>query len=200
MGQTASVRLGHSLQEARAVLLITLGVSVLLGVPAAPATAQQTRSEALPSQVRPGPICTVRTNDTLAPAEGNARQVTAVCGTHGLLLGYADTFQVFSNERLQAVLVDMRRGEDRTVLLISLQDERPPLLEDIGGQISMTAGRGPMGSLEGIEVDVAGFAQGGTIGLRSRSEASGEAKTDTIDLGRKIAEARAVRGAFPARN
>jgi hypothetical protein len=201
MGQIASVRFRYGLWKARVASLATLGSAFLLGVtmPAAPAMAQQADGEAVSAQVKPAPICTVRTNDAMGPAQGSARPVMAICGTHGLLLGYADSFEVFRNESLQAVLVDMRRGEDRSILLISLQGDRPPLLEDISGQISMAADRGPIGSLEGLDIDVAGFVQGGTVDVRGRSETSEAAKAGTIDLQAQIAQARTARGVLSAR-
>lgn len=171
---------------------------VLLASPlsVSPATAQAVREQAAPVELTQ--VCQVATNERFSSPAGDAKQVTAICGRHGLLLGHADAFDVIRNVELGAVLVDMRHGSDRRVLLISLQGERPPLVEDISGQISLSAGEGPLSPIGDIDVDLTGFPRTGAVRVTSRPEVNaGVAKASEIDLARQVSGARSIRGAGP---
>jgi hypothetical protein len=174
----------HSRAAAVAVAMLALGLS------ASPAAGQ-----AVPSapSAAPPPVCDVQVSERFAAALGSSTQVLALCGGYGLLLGPADTFEVYRNEGLAAMLVDLRRGSDRRVLLISLQGESPPLLEDLSGQISMAAGRGPMSPLEGVGIDVARFARDGSIGVDGPGASGANVGASTINLGRQVAQVRSAR-------
>lgn len=172
-------------------ILVGLACSAL---PATGAVAQVDARPSLPSANRPS-VCDVRADDTAELALNGAKPVFANCGGHGVMLGHANDFRVFRQEALQAVLVDMRRDQERRVLLVSLQPDGTPLLEDISGQISMAAGRGPLSSLEGVEIDLSGFAREGLVGVRGGPDESGaSARTSAIELGRQLAELRSIRG------
>jgi len=147
------------------------------------------------------PACEVWTDDTVMSPIGQAKPVFASCRGHGLILGYADKFQVFAHEPLEAVLVDLRTGSDRRVVMISLRDDGSPLLENLSGQIAMAAGRGPLSGLEGLEIDTSSFSREGVVGVRGSSGVT-EAltPTNTIDLRPQLAELRASRGAPSARD
>lgn len=147
-----------------------------------------------PPSSGPSAICDVRADATVMEALESAKPVIANCRGHGLILGQADEFEVFTHEASQSVLVDLRFGVDRKVLLISLQNERAPLLEDISGQISMAVGRGPLSNLEGLEIDASGFVLRGRLGVQSRTDDAGRpAQTSSIDLGQQIAASRLAR-------
>lgn len=201
MRQGSAARLWRGYKQRRfRALAIFVGTTLLgFGLLATPAAAQA-GSEARASSEQT-PVCSVEANDTFGPPIGNARPVVAICKGQGLLLGYADEFTIATQEALQTVLVDMHRGTDRRVLLISLQSDGPPLLEDISGQISKSAGRGPMSSLEGIEIDVSGFTGDGMIAVRGRPEDNGgTARAGAINLGRQIAQVRSSLAARPAQD
>lgn len=119
--------------------------------------------------------------------------VHAACGARGLILGPATQYRVFHNQDLQAALIEMQLGGERRVLLLSLQEDGSPLLENLNGQIAVAAGLGPMSELEGIDLDWAGFAQRGAIGVRGRAAAGGAMRAETLDLGTQIAAERSRR-------
>lgn len=192
------------MQSARGLRLARRAVGVILfAAPASllftmPAHAQAGRGDP------PGgtsAVCTVQTSEALGPAVDAAKPLVAICQSQGLLLGYADSFQVYSHNGLQAVLVDVHRGAQRRVLLVSLQNDGRPLVEDISGQLAMNAGRGPLSGLEGLQIDVGSFVRDGSVAVRGRPEENGGAvKAGRINLGQQIAELRASRGGRPAQN
>lgn len=144
-------------------------------------------------------VCEVRGDSTIMPPLGDATMVLAICGGQGLLLGHADRFGIHESGELGAVLVTLQRDDAQRVLLISRQEGGAPLLEDLGGQIALAAGRGPMSPIEGIEVDATGFARDGAIAVRDGA-ARGENATATIALAPQIAQARASRAGVAARD
>lgn len=135
--------------------------------------------------------CAVKVSDQIGPAIGPAQPVVAICGMKGLVLGYADSFEIATSKQIPAVLVNLLRGSERRILLVSLKEGGLPFLEDLTGQISVNVGRGPMSSLEGIEVDISGFASDGTIILRSQEEGV-YVRPIVLDVGRRIAEVREI--------
>lgn len=172
-----------------AILFAVAGLFVIR-----PAFAQSAATNGVPL-ANADALCAVQTDEGFGPALDDAKPVVAICGGAGVLLGYANEFQTLSNQRMRSVLVDMRRGAERHVLLISLQDDGQPILEDISGQIAMSAGRGPLSGLEGVRLDVAGFAQDGFISVRGRSgEGQGEAKDSAINLAQQVARTRIAHG------
>ncbi len=132
--------------------------------------------------------------------EGKAsKRIVANCRGHGLQLGEADQYGVFSQDTLKAVLVDVRLGSRRTIWLISPREDCPPILEDVSGQISVAAGRNAFSSLSDTIIDFGRFARDGSIeirevqGAKSAQEAKGAiAPSVTIDFGQQIAQVRGV--------
>lgn len=168
-------------------------------VPAVPAAAQ---SESSTQVSAPGksdaPICVVKNSDELKSSAGSAGILLATCRGHGVLLGEADHFDFTVDKDLGAMLVDVRRNGARRVLMVTPRDDGPPLVEDISGQIAMNAGRGPMSPIGDIAVDLAGFADGGTIGVTSRAEdTGGVARSSTVNLGQQVADVRAANADGP---
>jgi len=91
----------------------------------------------------------------------------AGCRGHGLILGPATDYQVFRNDTLQATIVDVRNGAQRRVLLLTFLADDKPLLEDISGDISLSAGRGPGAALADLDIDFSDFASEGLVRARS---------------------------------
>jgi hypothetical protein len=110
------------------------------------------------------------------------------------LLGPATAFEAIPNEALQATLVDIRLGAERRVLLVSIQPDGTPLLEDLTGQLARAAGRGPMSALDGVRLDLNRFRRDGQIGVVGLLEDRGAAKADVVNVGQQITQARAERG------
>jgi hypothetical protein len=197
MGQIAWVRLWCEIREYSWFALVSLTLPGLLA--ATPVGAQAGTPSAgeaafADAQGRgPRPMCMFRTEP---PSEGVPQQrLYANCGGRGLPLGPAQTYEAFANPALKATLVDLRNGEDRRILLISLGDDGVPLVEDLSGQLALAAGRGPMSELADVKLDLGRFVQHGEIGVGGGSEDTGPARVDTINLGQQIALERSRRGA-----
>lgn len=159
---------------------------LLAGVLGASPAYAQADGETPPGPAVERPFCAVQESDLKNSDPDAPKTLMALCGRQAVLLGAAEEYSVSANERLGAILVDLRRGESRRVLLVSVQGEgQPLLLEDISGQIAMEAGKGPMSPIDDVEIDTAGFAAEGAIALQG-----GDAGT-TIQLGEQLAEARA---------
>lgn len=165
-----------------AIFLKIAGVALVQS----PVYAQSTVPRESPVQGSAQPLCIVQSNAKL----GAPKVLVAFCGGHGTILGPADEFSVFPNETAQAVVVDIRNKGVRKILLVSDQGKGQPLLEDISGQISMSAGKGPMAPLEDMNIDLSSFGADGVIFVVSRAR---DGKAGRIDLGRQIAGARTAR-------
>ncbi len=81
-------------------------------------------------------------------------------------LGQASAFELVTSKDPNAVLVDVRLGDQRRILMLSIPGEQP-LVEDLTGQLALAAGRGPMSGIDGVELDLGRFAQTGVVGLRA---------------------------------
>lgn len=139
-------------------------------------------------------LCVVAANERL---EG---RIVASCRGQGLILGRADSFRVIENRQLEAMVIDLVRDGERRVLMISFPDDEP-LLEDITGTLAKAAGRGPMSSIEGVEIELGGFEQDSRIAVRSPPEAGrGIARTSEVDLGQGLATEAARRAEARVRN
>jgi hypothetical protein len=124
----------------------------------------------------------------LDAAEGQAGQVFAGCRGLGLFLGQADVFEVHTYPALPATLVDVRRGGERRLLLISFPRDDAPLVEDLTGQIARLAGRSAMSAIDGVEVDLATFARDGVVEVRSGGARGGRISVSD-QVGRESAKA-----------
>jgi hypothetical protein len=165
-----------------------------LGLSASPAAAQQ----ASPAGTVPlSELCHVY---AIEGAEGEPSELRANCRGQGLMLGRATEFEAVVNEGLKATLVDIRLGSARRVLLLSIQPDGSPLVEDMSGQIALAAGRGPMSEIDGVDLDLREFARSSEIGVRGRPEDTGSGKADRINFGQQIALERSRRGGNGAQN
>lgn len=125
---------------------------------------------------------------------GDPRPLFATCQGKGLMLGSVSSFEAIDSEAIGATLVDLRRGTERRVLLISAQPDGTPLAEDVTGQIALAAGRGPMSGIDGIELDLKAFARTGEIGVKGGMQDTGRDKADRINLGQQVAAERSRMG------
>lgn len=175
----------NSLSFRRAAMFIT-GCAISGALHAQSETAQLTT---IPASVDgQSSSCSVRQEEGIARSVESGATLFALCGGRVALLGEADEYSAVVNEELGAVLVDLRRHGTRRVLMVSLQGEgRPLLLEDVSGQIAMEAGKGPMSSIDDVEIEIAGFAAEGTITVQ------GGAGEEMLPLAQQVAEARAYR-------
>jgi hypothetical protein len=131
-------------------------------------------------------ICRVYTVDA---ATGGAKELRASCNGRGFLLGSVSAFDVVNNKDLSAMLVDARLGDQRRILMLSVQGEQP-LVENLTGQIALIAGRGPMSDLSGVDLDLSRFANAGVVGVRGQPEKGKLAKGGDVDLGQQISRER----------
>jgi hypothetical protein len=122
-----------------------------------------------------------------AALEGGTQDLRASCKGRGLMLGSTTGYHVIANDALPATLIDTWRGSERRVLLISVQADGAPFVEDLSGQIALAAGRGPLSRVEGIELDLANFASDSHIGVHAAPESVDRAKVVTIDIGQQVA-------------
>ena len=173
--------------RARRIAVLILTASALGAHPVSALAQTQPAAEA-PARTGPCHVFSVEGD------QADVKQLRANCRGRGFVLGSATEFSVVTNDALQATLVDARLGGERRVILLSFQDDGQPLVEDLSGEIALAAGRGPMSPLAGVDIDVATFASGGSIGVHGRSEDRGSAKADGIGIGQHIALERARRG------
>lgn len=120
-------------------------------------------------------------------AEGGAQELRATCNGRGLILGEASDYRTAYNEALKATLVDMRLDGERRLLLITIQDDGLPLLEDLSGQIALAAGRGPMSELDGLEIDLGRYLTDGEIAVRPPAGGAAGEKSGEVNIGEQIA-------------
>ena len=171
---------------------------VSLAAAPVPGLAQKTSSGGRPVEEKPSERrCFVFAVDE---AKSVPRQLRAICQGVVLLLGPVTKFYAVTSEVLQATLVDAHLGDVRRVLLLTAQDDGQPLVEDLSGQIAVAAGRGPMTSIDRIELDFEEFAKTGDIGVRGQAEDRTAAKADRINLGEQIAFERAHRARRDVQN
>ena len=149
-----------------------------LAVTAVPAFAQAPAFTP-PEGSEPAPICKLIERSF----EEDARpQLVASCRTRGFMLGPADSYEVHQNHALEAAIIDLTWGGERRVIMISFPGGEEPLLEDITATLARSAGRGAMGSLDGVAVDLSAFAAEGRVTASDPAVKSGE-----INLGQQIA-------------
>jgi hypothetical protein len=167
---------------------------------AMPATAQdsaatQDTASAAGASLRVPPVCLFRTESAREPAPG---MLQANCGGRIFGLGLADSYTPVSNPGLKAEIVDVRWRAERHVWLLSQQDDGQFLLEDLSGSIALSAGRGPMSDLRGLDIDISGFATGALVAVAPQAQAPG--KAGQVRVGDQIAAERARRHALLAGN
>lgn len=156
------------------------GVSLLVQPPALPPPPAGV-------QVPSDKVCAVF---AFEDAKDRPQQLRAVCKGRVLFLGPVTSFQAIENEALKAELIDVHFDNDRQIWLLTIQDDGSTLQEDLTGQIALTAGRGPMSTIDGIALDFKAFADSGQIGVLGRPEDRARARADHIDLAQQIASAR----------
>ena len=103
-----------------------------------------------------------------------------------MMLGPANSFRSVMNAELGATVVELERDGERRVLLLRARADGQPVVEDLRATLADAAGRGPLGGIEGLSVDLGAFAEQGTIGV---GEAAGDG----------FAEGEGARGGEPAR-
>lgn len=173
-------------------LIATAGVLAL----SVPALAQEQAT----SKPNPQPLPNVCRLFSFQDAKEGPRLLHANCPKGGLVLGRVTSFEAIANESLMATLVDARNGASRRVVLLVVQDDGKTLVEDLGGQIALAAGRGPTSDIEGVDLDFKQFAQTGELGVLGRSEDRGRFKADRISAGQDIALLKARSGGKPTQN
>jgi len=190
-GLTARSRRHGTRRLAPAITAICLTAGAVL---ASPADAQASSSSAtptlLPSNV-PLPPCVVTKQ---ALSQGGPQVVLAGCGGRAFVLGPASDYQVYRNDSLQATIVDLRNGPQRRVFLISFPAANQPLLEDISGELALSAGRGPTSTVADLNVDFSGVATSGVLSVPA-STASGtlasSVASGSINIGAQISQEQA---------
>ncbi len=185
MARTAQGRARLSALCRRALASVAVPSVVILAT--AQANAQTSSAGSAPQQ---DPPCRVFTVDG---PDDSSRGLFAGCGGHGLMLGRTTGYEVIGNGTLKATLIDTRTGGERRVLLITIQDDGSPLVEDLGVDLAVAAGRGAMTGLEGLELDFSSFADDGTIRLRPATGAAGKDSSGEIHIGQQIAAERVRR-------
>jgi hypothetical protein len=165
------------------VALLLAGCGIVLYAP--PAFAQ---SEAAANAKSSSGSCQVF---AVGGAQDELQELRAVCRGRGVILGPASTFVAIANDALQATLVDAHLGDSRRILMLSVQDDGEPLVEDLSGQVARAAGRGPMAELTGIDLDFKRFADEGLIGVRDAPGRAGAVRAGSISVGQQLVAERA---------
>lgn len=139
-----------------------------------PAAAQDGPPVAMPADQKPIRNCVVTRADTGAEARQAPTFIAACWGT-GVYLGQADTVRSFANPGLEATAIELERDGARQVLLIRPDAEGQPLVEDLGGELAVSVGRGPWLGIEGLSIDFGQFAERGSIAIADLGTATGAA-------------------------
>ena len=134
----------------------------------------------------PQSFCVVQKSGSLKINIGDAEALVARCGVYTVPLGRAETFKAFSNQSANAVLVDLRNPQSRRLILISRQGDGQPLTEDVSGQISMSAGKGPLSPIAELDIDLDSFASDGTIGVNVPASKGEAIRAGRIDLKHQV--------------
>lgn len=138
-----------------------------------------------------------RVSATKSASDG-PRQLFAACRGRGITLGPVTEFEAHTNEASAATLVDARLGSERRILLLTIQADGNPLVEDLTGQIARRADRALAASIADLEIDTRDFAGAGVLAIRSSSSEGAPGVAKTIDLGSQISAVRAGRVAAAA--
>jgi hypothetical protein len=165
------------------LIVFGLGLSI---APSQPSFAQERK---LPMFEDPkGDLCVVfSVGAPPGKPQPEIKQLYAKCPDRTLILGQVTAFEAVVNEGLQATLVDAVLGEERRVLLLAAQKDRPTLVEDLNGQIARAAGRGPMSTIEGIALDLKRFAETGEIGVAGGLDERGRGGSGRVDVKGQVA-------------
>jgi hypothetical protein len=114
-----------------------------------------------------------------------------------LLLGVADEYKAYPAEALGAVLVDLKRASAHTLLLITPREGGQPLLENISGQLSLAAGRGPATTVRELSLNFDKFASDGIVEVADKGSGLAKAQgTARVNLAAQIAEAKRASAEF----
>lgn len=113
-------------------------------------------------ETSPPQTCQISAFETESPGE---QELFADCSGVGLLLGRATSHTVTTNDALGAQIIDITLHTDRHIWLLSQTEDGSPVLEDIGGQVALAAGLGPMGDVTDVPVDLGSFADDGSIAV-----------------------------------
>lgn len=165
-----------------------MAASILSSAFGATAVEAQSANRTEPVSPSKPTVCVVPASDEFMPAIGTAKPILASCHGQGVVLGYADSFSVAENPGFNAVLVDLRRNGARRVVMVVLPAEGPPSVEDLSGDISASAGKGPRSPIDDVDIDLARFARDGSIDVR---KGVGMSETSRIRLDDRAAGARA---------
>jgi hypothetical protein len=159
------------------------GLALLAVTPGAPAMAQDAESAlaSVTAQTAAPASCSVFAEN--AEADG-VQIVRAICAGRVMILGPTTSYSAIPNRKLGATVVDMRMRDERRVLLLSIDPEGLPLVEDISGQIALAAGRGPMSDIADVTVEPGEFASSGRIAVQADARAQaapGEVRRIALD-------------------
>lgn len=156
-------------------ILSAVGLGATLLTTPAPAQTAATASKSAPSmQQAPIRICGAAfapAADPTAQANG-PKVVNALCWGTWLVLGRADTFRVSANPKLEATIVELRRGDDLAVWLLHPDASGRPFVENISSTIANAAGRTRRGRLDGLALDLDQFAFTGHLGIGAKQAVS----------------------------
>jgi len=131
-----------------------------------------------------------------ASVEG-LQTVYAGCWGTGIVLGEAEQFEAFPNVELGATAIRLERFGRTRIVVIRARPDGQPIVEDMASVLADAAGRTPLGSTDGLVVDLSTFAENGMIGvseagiggeepLAGRGTAQGQSVTLTtaqVDVG-----------------
>lgn len=175
---------------------VAVAAAVSMTAWTAPAVAQEEFAVATGEGARALPDCLFR----LEPAsDGSPPTLIGNCRGRGVILGPTDEYKIVRNESLGATVVDLQFAGKRRVLMLTLQDDGQVLVEDLGGQIALAAGRGPLSDIAGLTIELEGFAEDGGLAVRPGPDDSSR-QVAQLNLGQQIAAERGRRLGSAASN
>lgn len=122
------------------------------------------------------PVCEIE----VAPSEDaeqsapGARNglVVALCGREGVVLGSAERWRSFANQREGAVVVELESQGRKRIMLLQRDSEGRLSSEDIAGTLSLAAGRSAVSGMQGLTARLERFAGEGLISVEPDASAS----------------------------
>jgi hypothetical protein len=123
------------------------------------------------------------------------KELRASCGGRGIILGGTTGYRVFENHALKAIVIENNLDAQRRIVVIRLEADGQPMVEDITSDLALAAGRGVMSNLRGLDINLEGFAADGAVGVGPAAGDATNDKSGIVNIGQRIADARAGQGA-----
>jgi hypothetical protein len=144
----------------------------------AAAVTQQTGAPSGPTIARPAcaVVAITAAQKAVKPKAGD--NLIALCGGSAIRLGVAESFEIAERPEAGAIAVALRRDGRLSVLVIRLDSQERPVVEDFTRDLAQGAGANPDGDLRELNVDLTQFQTQGLITARAMQAAGSKSPTE----------------------